>query len=246
MRHQTVRGRVVVEVDEVSDGFRVIEYAAAEALRSDARLELVRPYPDPDHREDAVQELRDAVTHVRRKLDGQVAARTIAREGSRTGVLTEVAGKARMLIVGRQRARGPYRVVASRSDLALAAVAPCPVVVVPRSWKPAVAEQPVVVGVDGTPEAVEYAFATAAFRKAQLVAVHAEPGNGDLAEALVGWQALYPDVRVSRFVSFAPVVEALMHESDQADLLVLGVRPNDPVACHALAAATCPVAMVHG
>lgn len=235
-------GRVVVEVDEVSDGFRVIEYAAHEAMRTDARLELVRPYRDPDRRDEAVQELRAAVTHVRRKLDGQLSIRTTAREGSRSAVLPEVAGNARVLVIGRHRARGPYRVIASRTDQALAARTACPVAVVPRSWKPSSADRLVVVGVDGTPEAVDYAFATAARREARLVAVHIDT---EPVEALVGWQAIYPDVRVIRSVSLAPAVEALMYESVEAGLLVIGVRPGDPVVRHALAAATCPVVMVH-
>jgi Universal stress protein family len=265
---------VVVEVDGTADGLRVVDFATREALRCGTDLVLVRPYRDWQgsgrRRDEAGRELRAALAHVRRQVGYRVTARTVAREGSRRDVLAQLSRTAQLLVIARQRVRGPQRLVAAQDDLVLASHSRSPVVVVPRTWKPDSGRTAVAVGVDGTQtssEAVGYAFAAAARRRVRLLVVHAEAGppgpvtEADelawrsragltVAETLAGWQQGYPEVDVERLLSTEPVSQALTRWSARAGLLVLGVHTDrnrmyaDPIAREALAAATCPVAMV--
>jgi nucleotide-binding universal stress UspA family protein len=277
--HTVATGAVVVEVDGSADGLRVVDFASADALRTGADLLLAAPYRSfagappqrpPWSRDEAERRLREAVAHVHRQIGHQIPVRTVARDGHRLDVLAQLGWTARLLVVPRQRARGPQRLVAAAHDVALAARSRCPVIVVPREWKPSRADRIVAVGVDGTAlswEAVEYAFSAAEQRAGKLVVVHADtppcrPVSQDaeqawiaandltVAETLAGWQERHPDVPVVRLVTSEPVLEALPRRSALAGLLVLGVHVDrnrtigDPVARRAVAAATCPVAMV--
>src|SRR5256885_178171 len=77
-------------------------------------------------------------------------------------------------------------------------------------------------------------------REGDLIVVHAEPAphrraDVTVAETLAGWSDEYPEVRVTRFLTARPVVAALMQESQQLGLIVLGVHAGplpigDPVA----------------
>jgi nucleotide-binding universal stress UspA family protein len=263
-------GPVVVEVDGSAEGLRVVDYACLEAIRSGAELVLAAPYqahssfspmtpgylPKPPA-ELADDDLRAAVAHARRQVGHGLPLNAVSMEGSRLKVLPEAARHARLLVVGRTRARGPHRLVAAEGDLLLAARTGCPLVVVPMSWKPSAADRNVAVGVDGTSlslEAVEFAFRTAADREGDLIVVHAEPAphrraDVTVAETLAGWSDEYPEVRVTRFLTARPVVAALMQESQQLGLIVLGAHAGplpigDPVARRAIAAMTCPIAIV--
>jgi nucleotide-binding universal stress UspA family protein len=213
--------------------------------------------------------LRAAVAHVRH-LDGyamELAA--IAGEGSRVRVLAHAARNARMLVVGRGRSRGPQRLMNTHTSLTLASRAGCPVVVVPASWKPCLVDRKVAVGIDGTAlssEALEFAFGTAAGREGDLIVVHAglpaEHAWNDedpehswisradqlLSEALAPWTSEFPNVKVTRFLSSRRPAAALVHESGEVGLVVVGSHagplPVDPVARRSVAAMTCPVAIV--
>jgi Universal stress protein family len=265
---------VLVEVDGTADGLHVVDFATQEALRCGADLVLVRPYRDWQgngrRRDEAGRELRAALAHVRRQVGYRVTARTVAREGSRRDVMAQLSRTAQLLVVARQRVRGPQRLVAAQNDLVLASRSRSPVVVVPRTWKPDSGRTAVAVGVDGTEtswEAVGYAFAAAAGRGVRLLAVHAEAGpvgpvskddelawssraGLTVAETLAGWEQRCPDVSVVRLLSTEPVSQSLARWSARAGLLVLGLHTDrnpmfaDPIAREALAAATCPVAMV--
>lgn len=276
-------GPVVVEVDGSTEGLRVIDYACAEAMRTGAELVLAAPYrahapfspmtpgyqPKPPA-ELAQDDLRVAVAQLRRQVGDDLPVTAVALEGARQKVLPEAARHARLLVVGRARARGPQRLVAAQANLNLAARTGCPVVVVPMSWKPSAADRRVAVGIDGTSlslEAVEFAFRTAADRGGDLIVVHAQHAprhlpadtpaqeswvrRADLtvAETLAGWTEQYADVKVTRFLTARPVVSALVHEGQEAGLVVLGAHVHssplaDPVARRAIASMPCPVAIV--
>jgi nucleotide-binding universal stress UspA family protein len=275
-------GPVAVEVDGSAENLGIVDYAAAEALRCEAELVLVTPYSahssftpmmpgyapkTPDELADDA--LRMAVAHVRHRDGYALELAAVADEGSRTRVLARAARKARMLVVGRARSRGPQRLVNTQTSLTLASRAGCPVVVVPALWKPSLADRKVAVGLDGTAlssEALEFAFAVAAGREADLVVVHAglptEHAWNDedpehawicradhlLSETLAPWTSRFPDVKVTRFLSSRQPAAALVHESGEAGLVVVGSHggplPVDPVARRSLAAMTCPVAIV--
>jgi nucleotide-binding universal stress UspA family protein len=269
----TTAGAVVVEIDGSADGLRVVDYATMLAMRDGRDLVLVRPYRTvgtytagarfhpPCQRDEAGRDLREAVAHVRRQAGPRLPVGAVAREGFRIDVLSQFGRRAEVLVVPRQRVRGPQRLVAAQADIALAARSACPVVVVPRTWKPFSGDRTVVVGIDGSAlswEAVGHAFSTASRTGGDLLALHAagddRPGSGDLervvAETLAGWQEVFPDVRVVRRPTTEPVLAALARGSEHAALLVLGVHVDrnrtigDPVTRQALAAATCPVALV--
>ncbi|WP_350275827.1 universal stress protein [Kribbella sp. HUAS MG21] len=188
MNTWTRTGPVVVEVDGSTDGLRIVDYAAREALRAGAELLLVAPYHnypayapmmplyDPQGAAAGAEEiLRQAVEFVRDEYGADLKVSTTAREGSRLRALQTAARDARVLVVAREQDSGPAGIVSAQGNLALAGRASCPVVVVPARGTPAAAGSGVVVGIDGTPlslEAVEFAFRTAAERGVNLTVVH--------------------------------------------------------------------------
>ncbi|WP_432877286.1 universal stress protein [Kribbella sp. CA-245084] len=275
-------GPVVVEVDGSAENRRVVDYASAEALRVGAELVLVAPYSAhgsyspmmPGYAPKSPAELADdavraAVAHVRHHDGYATELAAVTEEGSRLRVLAHAARNARMLVVGRSRSRGPQRLVHTQANLTLAARAGCPVVVVPMSWKPCLADRKVAVGIDGTTlstEALEFAFGIAAGREGDLIVVHAgvpaERALSDddpdcswlsradylLSETLAPWTSRFPDVNVTRFLSSRQPAAALVHESGDVGLVVVGAHSgalsNDPVARRSVAAMTCPIAIV--
>ncbi|WP_406054075.1 universal stress protein [Kribbella sp. NBC_00889] len=275
-------GPVVVEVDGSAENLRIVDYASTEALRCGAELVLVAPYSAhatvspmmPGYSPKAPAEraddaLRAAVAHVRHRDGYATELAAVAGEGSRVRVLAHAARKARMLVVGRSRSRGPQRLMNAHTNLTLASRAGCPVVVVPASWKPCLMDRKVAVGIDGTAlsaEALEFAFGTAAGREGDLVVVHAglpaehawndeDPDHSWisradhlLSETLAPWTGKFPNVRVTRFLSSRQPAAALVHESSEVGLVVVGSHtgalPVDPVARRSVAAMTCPVAIV--
>lgn len=104
---------------------------------------------------------------------------------------------------------------------------------------------PVVLGVDGSPdsdEAVNVAFAEAAQRRADLLAVHAwqpdkaSPGTAPesaellLAQAIAGRTEAYPDITVRRDLVGGKAHEVLLEASKAAQLLIVGARGRSGIA----------------
>nr|WP_084467246.1 universal stress protein [Nocardia arthritidis] len=139
------------------------------------------------------------------------------------------------------------------------------------------ASGPVVLGVDGSPvgeAAIAAAFAEAAERGAELVAVHVwsdwdfgrfaghtslgeldldDVERAILAERLAGWQEKFPQVRVARKVEVSAPGPHLLDWSKVAQLLVVGSRGRGGFAGMLLGStantlvqhASCPVMVVH-
>jgi nucleotide-binding universal stress UspA family protein len=272
-------GPIAVEVDGTAEGMRVVDYACMEALRIGAELILAAPYhahaayspmqpgqlPEPPA-ELADSSLREAVAHIRHRYGYGLQLNAVSHEGSRLRVLPRIARHARMLIVGRTRVRGPQRLLAAQSNLFVAGRAGCPVVVVPLSWRPSAADRKVAVGIDGTPlsaEALEFAYREAADREGDLIVLHAgqskvradddhswiSRADHTLSEALAPWSREFPEVRVTRYITGRDAASALIHESHEVGLIVVGAHAGplpiaDPVARRSVAAMTCPVAIV--
>jgi nucleotide-binding universal stress UspA family protein len=211
----------------------------------------------------AEDSLREAVAHIRHRYGYGLQLNAVSKEGSRLRILPMIARHARMLVVGRSRSRGPHRLVAAQGNVFLAGRTGCPVVVVPLSWKPSAVDRKIAVGIDGTPlsdEALEFAFRTAAEREGDLIVLHAgDRGSGEdswisradhtLSAALAAWTGQFPEVRVTRFLTGRDAVTALVHESREVGLIVVGSHAGplpiaDPVARRSVAAMTCPVAIV--
>ena len=287
-------GPVVIEIDGSDEALRVVDYGCLEALRSGSTLLLVAPYlsrpayaspnrPEygemftPDRlpspaAELADESLRTAVAYVRERYGYGLRINARAKEGIRRRVLVEAARQARMLIVGRNRARRTDRLIAAQGNLVLAGQAGCPVVVVPLSWTASSAPRKVAVGIDGTAlsaEALEFAFRSAAESEGELMVLHAGFPTGrvrgdrdedadeawlcradlTLSEAVDEWTGQVPEVHVTGCLTSRPAADALAQESRGAGLVVLGCHLaaapiTDPVALRSMAAITCPVAIV--
>ena len=160
----------------------------------------------------------------------------------------------------------------------VASHARAPVVVVHDT--PAPVGAPIVVGVDGlalSKNAIAYAFAQASSRGVGLTVVHgwwleyvestsasaiwsldwqkfAEKEQALVAESLAGWHEKYPDVDVRRHSVRGLPVEALVRQSENACLVVVGTRGRagfselllGSVSQGVMHNAHCPVAIVHG
>ncbi|GAA1569154.1 universal stress protein [Kribbella sancticallisti] len=264
MESWTRTGPVVVEVDGQVDGRRIVDYACREAMRSGAELVLAAPYQPYElltsDRQSPRDALRTATAWVRQLAGTDLRLGAVAVEGSRLQVLARVARNARQLVVGRTPVRRPQRLVTAHGNIFLTARTGCPVVVVPTSWRPSELDQKVAVGIDGTElslEAAEFAFQAAGERRGELTVVHAQHTPRDhrdgvglsVQETLAGWAEKYPRVKLTRFLTSRPVVEALVQEGAQAGLVIVGAPAGalpigDPVARQAVSGLSCPVAVV--
>jgi nucleotide-binding universal stress UspA family protein len=162
--------------------------------------------------------------------------------------LLEKAEGADMLVLG-SRGRGHFAGLLSGSvGITAAAKASWPVVVVTQhsTPRPRSASGRIVVGIDGagrSTRAVDFAFETAARRRLDLTAVlawsvpfsahpaGAEPpetirahGRERLIAALADMRKRYPDVRVEAKLVHAYPEDALLRESADAELVVVGSR----------------------
>jgi nucleotide-binding universal stress UspA family protein len=218
--------------------------------------------------------LDDAVARATRAWpDGVVSAETLP--GPVPDAFVEASVEADSVVVGApDHRRQGFRDVGSTAwQVAIHAL--CPVVVVPRNPDPPADR--VVVGVDGSAgsdRALEYALHRASESGLEVVAVYgwhpsdlgaysstvwsatarAEQQRRHAAR-LSGWltaaQARYPDVRVASVAVLEDPVAAILQESHDARLVVIGSRSLDglpgvlgSVGLRLLRAATSPVAIV--
>jgi nucleotide-binding universal stress UspA family protein len=152
-----------------------------------------------------------------------------------------------LTVVGSGDTSRIYGVLLGSVALAIASTNPAPVAVIHAGRTPRVAG-PVIVGVDGSrtsDAAVAFAFHAAAVRGADLVAVHVwddvvipgthtlqnvlvdpvrieQDARALLAERIAGWADKYPDVPVRQALVQGRAVTALLDQTKQAQLLVVG------------------------
>lgn len=277
---------VVVGVDASEAALRAARFAADEAVRRSARLHIVHavtwldgkniPYPELD-----LPNLVNAGAHsllqaVSDSLAGSIPAdriSTSAVEGRPADVLVGAAVDASLIVVGGRGVGGVTGLLLGSTAHGVVARAACPVIVIPEDVVATVSERrSVVVGVAGEDDedVLAFAFAEAASRGTDLVAVHAWQDvvletafrsvsplvdwagvMADegllLAEALAGWRGKEPDVPVSEVVVREKNARALLDASLTAELLVVGHHHHRILGSTThgvLHRATCPVAVV--
>lgn len=191
--------------------------------------------------------LTEATRIIRTAMPGATPA--ISTEISWSPVIPELIERSkstRMLVVGSHGLDVLRRGLLGSVSTSMLQHAHCPVAVIHyRAAEDLVSvAQPVVVGVDGSPNSVPAlaaAFEEASLRKVGLTAVHAwsdatvpdplfvdwdgtvrEAEERSLGESLAGWSEKYPDVAVRRVLVRDRAVRALLEESRDAQLLVVG------------------------
>jgi nucleotide-binding universal stress UspA family protein len=239
---------VVVGVDGSATSLTAVEAAAAAAVRRGAKLRVVHAeipvkprYLVPDPASGTL--VHEAAAHACGVAPGVAVTHAVVT-GDAAYVLEVESRTADLIVVG---SRGKGRVVGlllGSTPVALAALSHCPVMTVSEEHRPSADTGPVVLGVDGSPDsdkAVEVAFAEAAQRRAELVAVHAWQSDGAaeadpesaaqrLARALAGRAAGCPDITVRHDLVRGKARDALLEASKAAQLLVVGARGRGGVA----------------
>ncbi|GAA2366761.1 universal stress protein [Dactylosporangium salmoneum] len=245
-------GPVVVGVDGSAQSMGALRWAADEASRCTRMLHVVTVLPEGASAAGAGTAARAAVEAQRWRVGVATVAET--RRGAPVDVLRELAGEARLVVVG-GRGAGPDdgRPMGSVSE-ALGARADAPVLIVHEAQRWAGPDAalphtaPVVTGFDDSDSArraLRLAFEEAARRGVRLVIVQAwphpdlwRPGEGRctdlsaqenavhnaLCEAAQPWHKEFPLVEVEVRSEPGEAVHALTMASQWAGLMVIGAR----------------------
>lgn len=170
--------------------------------------------------------------------------------GAAAGVLREASRSASLVVVGSRGHGGLTGLLLGSVAVPVSAHAVCPVVVVRGAeTRGSSADAPVVVGVDGSGEAMEavgFAMAEAQRHRCPMHVVMAwdelwigapelqapiptaaelqEDAVRMVSETLAGWAEVYPDVRVTRLVERGRPGPVLLREAVGARLVVVGSR----------------------
>lgn len=280
---------ILVGYDGTAGSGAALRWALNEAVRRGVGVRLVRVL---DQRQgDCVPEGSQARAEAEMFDEAKVALDKVGAYGTTEGagavriacaalvgpVVDTLCGQSRqasMAVLGNRGMGGLAGLLLGSVSVAVAAHAPCPVVVV-REDMASAPGGPVVVGVDGSDEgriAVEFAFAEASTRGVALDAVHVVPpprpagkqghdapvdisplsARGVLEAALHDCRTRYPRVRVNPRVLPGAPGQVLAGASREAQLLVVGSRGRGgfhglilgSVSQHVLHRARCPVAVV--
>lgn len=236
---------IVAGVDGSAAGLEGVRWAAGEAAIRATELCVVNampawaceardgPYAEIARwmRDGADSVLKDALEQAR-LAEPEIGLSSARLPGDPRPALLAAAKDAELLVVGNHGLGGFRGLLLGSVALGVAGHATCPVVLV-RAL-PIGSRLKIVLGVDGARsgvKAVDFAFAEAARRGTNLVAVHARaPEAGperdrDLpGEALKGWRERYPGVTVTEQAPEGHPVDVLVQASSDAGLLVVGSR----------------------
>jgi nucleotide-binding universal stress UspA family protein len=244
--------RIVVGTDGSNHAATTVRWAADEAVRRGAALDVIHawlpPYPigptDLYHLDEPAQRAAETlvnatVERLRQEVPGLVEVRASAPMEHPAPALLHAAEGAELLVVGPRGRRGFAGLLLGSVSERCLTHSTCPVAIVP-----AMADIPggrVVVGVDGSAAsavALAWAAREASLRWARLHVVHAwmpgvegvdasEQASRALLEAMVDGlenerDSGLPDPMLQSVAG--PAVPALMQCAAQAELLVLGAR----------------------
>jgi nucleotide-binding universal stress UspA family protein len=248
--HPSGHGPVVVGVDASAGSVAAARYAVLAADLRRADLVLVHAFPvSPALTGQGAAVLSAVRESAHRILDAVLAqlvipsrlvVRTAAEPGEPAQVLAEKARRAAMLVVGQDDVTWTERIFPGAVASHAARLVTCPVIVVPRSWRPrhAAGSLPVVAAVEGTSDAepvLALAYQEARRHGAPLVVLHAEPigassrqvddAERGLGALLSRWQRERPEVPVATVLVAGDTDANLVRWSRSAALLVVG-RPH--------------------
>ncbi|NIK59189.1 universal stress protein [Kribbella shirazensis] len=244
---------ILVGVDDTPEAQIALRWAVEAAKQRELAVRIVRAYradlewwpaasmagyvPPPMPLDMFHRELDEAVQYVRDRLGHEAASGWLADEDAAPALLME-AGGAEMVVLG---GRSPSKMSAAflgSVATAVAAKAPCPVVVVRGERRTG----PIVVGTDGSPDsedAVVFAFEEAARTGEPLRVVYCwQPMSENatsvdstegllqnwLAESLEPYRRKFPTVRVRAAVLEGRASAQLIKMSAEASLVVVGSR----------------------
>lgn len=283
---------VTAGVDGSAESLSAADWAAREALRRGLRLRLVHAFDATSPQSGAAHE-RHALQRAARRLAHDRPALRISTERLPVPVvpaLLAAAGRTETLVVGSRGFSGFAGFLVGSVALAVSSCAPCPVVLVRAGELPEdehlpdadglpstrTGYRPVVLGLDlerPGDALIEYAFTTAAARRAPLHVLHtwtvpplfgyargvdaAAPDAADLetekrhalAAALGAWRGKFPETEVTESLAHGRPGHHLLMAATGAGLLVIGRHaPSGQrlgrVAHSVIHHATCPVAVV--
>jgi nucleotide-binding universal stress UspA family protein len=236
---------LVAGVDASAESLAAAHYAVTAAELRGGDVLLLHAYPPPPavagHTETeparaAAEKLLAAVT-AQLVVPPQLHVYTRAERGDAVTVLQDSAGRAAMLVLGRDRVSWFERLLMGAVTSQVVGRIECPVVVVPGGWRARHAwpRLPVIVALDGetAPEpALKLAFEEARLRDARLIVLHAKPmsasardvtaAGSDLGEVLERWKLDHADVAVSTVIVSGDPDAQLVRWSRSAAVLVIG------------------------
>lgn len=214
-------GKIVVGVDDSTSCQRALEWAAGEAVRRRAPLDIlyastlpITAWPVPPipagYMEYQTELARDVLAKAAKTAEaivgGAVDVTTDFVVATPAAALVEASGSAGMVVVG-SRGRGALaRTILGSVSTSVMHRAECPVAVIHDEEPPPDPAAPVLLGFDGSvasDPAVVLAFEEASLRKVDLVALHAWWSPGAFEMPGFDWEAIRPEVdrEVSRQLS---------------------------------------------
>ncbi|MEV6099927.1 universal stress protein [Nocardia sp. NPDC051981] len=284
---------IVVGVDGSAVSYQAVAWGALDAARHGAPLHIVTSICAPTGLPPTA--VLDAPAIASLELDGErvvgeatrIASETLPGEGVEMSSevteepiisrLMDLSRDARMVVLGSRGLGALRRGLLGSVAMAVTHHAHCPVAVIhtTAAADPVSARQPVLVGVDGTPNSVaalELAFEEASLRKTGLTALHAwsdvsgpylpmsgwetieEQERATFGEEMAGYAERYPDVAVRRILVKDRPVRSMLDESEHAQLVVVGSHGRGGFAGMLLGSTSnallhsvdCPIVIVRG
>lgn len=196
---------------------------------------------------DAGRELLAEAIRVAEDLSkGHVTYRQLTSLGPAVKVLASASEQAQLVVLGHRTAGAVRRIFTGSTTLGVVARAHCPVVSIPHEWDHERRYDRLVAAIDGSTASssvLARAFAGARARSAQLDVVHCwrldpyysylvdewsvrqewnRQTRGAIADLVEEWSSRFPDVEVTTRMEYSEIADALVHFSQDADVMYMG------------------------